>query len=659
MKFDLANWKKIKTGPKTTTMQHPDGHQITIAHEKISPKMRASLAALPVHKEEGGKVEDVSKLKQLAPLAIMALNDGGQVNKQMSDEEAEKKGYQVMASKGGKVEGEGSEAGPHTAVENQRRRLETDRYPQLNTPAGKLDDAARARQIQQGNRDPDSGHGFFKTSEAYNARHGKQKIEGGFAHGGEVDDDKKEPKPTKTPEYGTPDIDVDKARQVMKGFKSFGMADGGEAPKEPTPMPQRGTEESMVPPPAATGNAPVVVNVQAPAPQAPAAIPQAAQAPAQPGAVQPALNDPYGTETYYRGMEQGIREQKAGLQQQAAAESQLGQAQAAQMDAAVRQQQDAHNAYNSNFNALTAERQAFMQDYQNQHIDPQRYLKSMSTLQRVGTAIGLILGGANAQQFLQHQIDNDINAQKAELGKSENLLSANIRQYGNIRDAMDMTRLMQTDIIKNQMAAEAARTADPMAKARLLQAIGQLDQQSAPILSQIAMRRTLLQGAQQGKIPPEHVIRAVVPKEEQANAYKELGEAQHMNKVRDNLLSTFDQLDKIDTLAQRYGWSPIQTRKQVSALRDPLVAALSKETAGRFTEADSKMVSGLFPAAGDSPETVAKKRAAIIKIVNEKMNFPLLKAWGIQTGAGSRYAPTGEQRFQESAPVVPQPQPNR
>jgi len=118
---------------------------------------------------------------------------------------------------------------------------------------------------------------------------------------------------------------------------------------------------------------------------------------------------------------------------------------------------------------------------------------------------------------------------------------------------------------------------DPMARARALDAAGKLDVQTAPIMSQIAMRQSLL-SPQAGRIPPEQVVRMVVPEAQQKDAYKELQESQQMNKARDNILESFDRLTKINTVGNRLA-SPIQSARQVAAIKDPLVAQLSKETA--------------------------------------------------------------------------------
>ncbi len=306
-----------------------------------------------------------------------------------------------------------------------------------------------------------------------------------------------------------------------------------------------------------------------------------------------------------------------------------------------------------------------MDDYKAGHVDPSRFLSSQTTGQRIMTGIGLILGGMGggilgqenpALKMLNAQIDRDIKAQETELGKKDNLLTANFRQYGNIKDAAQMTEVMQTDILKNQIAESAAKSQDPIVKARAKQAIGELDMKNANLLSQIAMRRTLSGSA--GGDPATKLrmltMTGIIPEGQVGPAYKELEEAQTTTHFKDNVLSAFDQLDKINTVSGSLT-SPLQTPKQVDAIKKPIIAALSKGTAGRFTEADAGFLESIFPAKGDNKETIQLKRNRLEKLVAEKMNFPILRSYGISLGnepQASRYGAGGEKKIQLGAPVA-------
>lgn len=461
---------------------------------------------------------------------------------------------------------------------------------------------------------------------------------------------------------GTPDGPIQPDETEIQPPSAFSMAKG-EDPNGPQPA----TEPSWLQKQMTPGGA-LPPQQAAPSPQAP---PQPQQAP-QATAPQPAVGqanqqapaastqgDPYGNNAYQDAYMKGLNSQMGGLQKEASAAEAQGKAQAELLGKQQGIQAQQATEYQTHYKALDAERQALIKDIQDQHIDPNHFVNTMDGGSRIATAIGLIASGMGggmshqgnlAAEFLHKQIDNDIKAQQANLGQKENLLSANMRQFGNMRDAMDMTRVMQTDILANQMKAEAMKQVGPMAQANLLKAAGQLEMQAAPVLSQIAMRKTLMSGMAKGQVAPESVIRMVVPKEEQAGATKELMSAQNAYKAKDNILSAFDRIAQINTVGNRVG-SPIQTPRQVAALRDPIIAGLSKETAGRFTEQDAHMLGALFPAAGDSAETLNAKRTQTVKLITEKLNYPELKKWGIDLSNTGRYDNTGKPRIPEGKPV--------
>lgn len=101
-------------------------------------------------------------------------------------------------------------------------------------------------------------------------------------------------------------------------------------------------------------------------------------------------------------------------------------------------------------------------------IDPNRFMGNMSTLGRIGTALGLILGGIGkgmtggrenlALRALENAIDRDIDAQKQELGKKNNLLTAYYKMYGDLEQAEAATKaqiMSMTQLQANQIAARS------------------------------------------------------------------------------------------------------------------------------------------------------------------------------------------------------------
>lgn len=394
-------------------------------------------------------------------------------------------------------------------------------------------------------------------------------------------------------------------------------------------------------------------------PSGPAPASAAPPAPGLPPNQPQGAPDPMGAAFDPGKMLAGLGEQKAGLRQEAVAQGNEGKAEAAIAGNEAQSMQEMQKNYQDQSQKIMGEYQNLQADYQKQAINPNHYMESMSSGQKVSTAVGLILSGFGsgmsgqqnlAEQFLRQQIDRDVAAQQANMGKSENLLKYNMQQFGNLREATDMTKAMNMGLYSAQLKQAAAQSQDPMAKARALQAAGKLDTEAAPILQQLAVKKAAMQTLGSGQADPSVAIRFLVPEAQQGAAYKEMGDAKNMYKAKDNILGAFDQLSKINTYGNAVT-SPMQTAKQVAAIKDPLVAGLSKETAGRFTEQDASYLGSLFPAKGDSDATIDKKRSQMNKLVSEKMHFPMLDAYGLSKGLGGRYADNGQNKLQLGRPV--------
>lgn len=201
----------------------------------------------------------------------------------------------------------------------------------------------------------------------------------------------------------------------------------------------------------------------------------------------------------------GYQNKLAGINKAAQATGQLGEQQADALNQNIEAQNQARQAFQNSFSELDNERQAHMQDIKNGYIDPSAYWKDHSKLL---AGIGMVLAGFNptnspnaAVNFIKYQMDQNMEAQRQNLAAKQNMLSANLHQFGNLRDATDMTRLMQNDIVSHSLQAAAAKAQTPMAKAAALQAAGQLQMESAPMFQNFAMRRAMMNLANSGGTP--------------------------------------------------------------------------------------------------------------------------------------------------------------
>lgn len=270
---------------------------------------------------------------------------------------------------------------------------------------------------------------------------------------------------------------------------------------------------------------------------------------------QPQQQDPYGVDAYNNAVVGGLNQQKAGIAGEAATKGALGETQAGLLDTQATQKQQQFKDFQTASAPLLEERQKWINDLQNQHVNPDHYINNMSTGKHITTAIGLILGGIGGGltgqenpvlKSLNMAINRDLEAQQTDIGTKKTLLESNFKQYGDMRTAYDMSQVMMNDVTAIKLKAEAERSQKPLAKYWAEQTIGQLNNQSASVLQNAQMRKYMLSGqnAQGGSgINPAVAVKALIqdPKQ-QEEAMKELERTQQLETLRADLHNTNDQL---------------------------------------------------------------------------------------------------------------------
>lgn len=251
-----------------------------------------------------------------------------------------------------------------------------------------------------------------------------------------------------------------------------------------------------------------------------AGLGQLPMSPPEPTATTPAQTElapqgrPGGAYDEYQAANQeqlgALEQQKVGAQAEALTRGNMQAAQGAHERAYQADLAAATKTFNDTMTHLNDQEAKLQQDVANGHIDPKRYLNSMTTGGKIATGIGLILGGMGAGltrgpntafQYLQSQIDRDIDAQRTDLGKKQNLLAHNIQLMGNARAGMDLTRLQHLDILNSQIRAEAGKAGTPMAQAQALAIEGEIGAKKAEIKRNMAIQRTMMGGG--GSADPE------------------------------------------------------------------------------------------------------------------------------------------------------------
>lgn len=183
-------------------------------------------------------------------------------------------------------------------------------------------------------------------------------------------------------------------------------------------------------------------------------------------------------------MNRGANMQLAGIQGAAAAQSRGDLAQAG----AIQKGQDQLAADTQYIQQGTKqwmdEINGFVKDYAAGNIDPNHYMESKSAGGKMATAIGVILGGLGggmqrtgnnlALQFVNNQINRDIESQVQNMDKKKTLIGANLQLFGNWKDAQQMTLMQHQAMVAYDIQKYAAQSDSEIVKQNAKQMSGQL-----------------------------------------------------------------------------------------------------------------------------------------------------------------------------------------
>lgn len=192
----------------------------------------------------------------------------------------------------------------------------------------------------------------------------------------------------------------------------------------------------------------------------------------------------------------GVPNELAGIQGTSSTLDKQGQAIARAEHANQVQEYASQQQLNRDLLAKQAEMDAVVKDIREGHIDPNHYLSSGGAPRRIATAIGLILGGISSGQtgqpnpaltYLNKQIENDLDSQKADMANKHNLFSALSHQYGDRLTAENMYKAIRSRQLASQIAEAAGTAQSGLAKAQAQSATGAVLQQAGTYLRQATL----------------------------------------------------------------------------------------------------------------------------------------------------------------------------
>lgn len=307
----------------------------------------------------------------------------------------------------------------------------------------------------------------------------------------------------------------------------------------------------------------------------------------EPPKMVPQQMDPYGLanqklDLYKANM---MKSQNAMAQAQASGFKQQADMWKQTMD----QQQQEHDTYVKNWTDLTQKMDQTRQDVMNQKIDPGRFWKSKTGAagfgSKVAAVLGMVLGGFAqnktgvnpATAAINNLINQDIEAQKDNIGLKQNLLSDYYRQFGNMEVAHRATQMDMMNMVQAQLAQIAGNTQNNVVQQQAKQfgfELGEkIDEQKAALAQQKAQMEnmSMLAGTQPGEpnlamLPKEVAEKAIRIPDEFGGGFTVAHSTQDKEKLAD-AQSAYETLQ--DTIKEMHehldkgargiipAWSPI------------------------------------------------------------------------------------------------------
>lgn len=457
----MDRYRKVAEDAATSTLQqHDTGHTVTIAHKALPREQRSYLKALPLYSADKADPEQAH---------AKSLSQGGKVNPSYGD---------AIETRGDKEKmGESEDVNSNPKYKEQvAQTLQSKYYKDNKKPRGdqKLSQAMRAHYDDGTPNEPVS------KSDA--------------------------PNPSATP--------------ININIGGGGSGPMPQAVQSPNLLPQVAKEQLQAPPQQVAPQQEEELPVPQEAPplqpgQGDASLSDAqkqidqlsgkmtSQTDAQPESAQQ-LNTQGPAEPSYLG---GVGQEYKGLVQGAQAAGALGQEQAGIEHQAIRDRQALMKHTQDAYDVLNTERLKNESDVRNGQVNPAKYWDNHS---KTMTGLGLILAGFNptnhpngALEFLQHNIAQDIEAQRANLGSKENLLAHTIQQFGNARAGADFANVILTDQVAAKIREAAGKAQNAIQAGQLNNMAGQLQQSSAQKMVPLSAMQGAFQAMRNGVDPSQ------------------------------------------------------------------------------------------------------------------------------------------------------------
>lgn len=555
--MSLKKFKHVKSTHDATTLQHQDGHILTIAHKNLSPDTKGQLQALAkmssqdatpeqanemqdqkmarggrAHYDDGGGIGDV--VSKIAPIAMMALKDGGELESPSTNMNAPQSARQDFADESARRDQDTQRHGQATSTvvpqgTTKMKAGQTQQFAQGGETSQPPDENASAdRNMSQAPQDraaDDFRPEMVQTQTqaqapveqqedpmvtAYKDSYDKQ-VSNSLAMDPYMSPESRAAYTFKGAGQGKMPAGFDPniaQAAIQDTHKQLAANDAAKTAQNSANIQLQGMAAKFGIDPSTVGQTPLASpgpevpgSQQNPAPQNPSVLPNMDKEGKPLPANQQGMPDDLQSAQNV-GL-RGIGMQEAGNVAGAKAMGQKGEAEAAALTQMATADQTLREGYKKSYDEIDGELKASMKDMQNGEVDPEAFWHGHKNAQtgqmegghsKIAAAIGILIGGFNPTdrpnaglEMINQRINQNIQAQVTNLNSKNNLVRANLEHYHNLNQAMEATRLMLNQQAQHMVSAASAKFAGPIAAANAQALNGQLEQQKGQMMAGFAM----------------------------------------------------------------------------------------------------------------------------------------------------------------------------
>ncbi len=323
-------------------------------------------------------------------------------------------------------------------------------------------------------------------------------------------------------------------------------------------------------------------------------------------------------------------------------------------------QEQAAQAFQATMEKQQRNADELAQSVASEKIDPSKFWHDKSTGSKVLAAISVVLGGIGqalthqnsnaALTVVQNAIDKDIDAQKANLGKKQTLLSDNLRQQGNLIAAENATRAQYESLFQGKVAQMAAKTNNPMVLSNAQKEIMESKMRMMQYMQPVAQNQMIMQlrdSLNKGNVKdqdPASYVPYIVPEAERKAVYEEIKNAQNIAANGPKMLDAFDRAAREQTMLKT-GGGMLRSSPALMELHQLMLPNFKSIDGTVRQAAMDESFNNVSPSAGDSDmfKTTATKRRALLNWIISESAAPTAKGSGLDLKKFSSTAPmTGD-----------------